>query len=54
MESVLDELPVMPESIKGNKCQSCGASDWGACNLDNDWSVKECDKCPTKPAVGPR
>ena len=52
--SVLDELPVMPESIKGNGCQTCGAKDWGAANVDSDLSVKECDKCPHQPKVGPQ
>lgn len=52
--SILEELPVMPESIKGNTCQSCGACDWSSANVNQDWSIKECNKCTDKPPVGPQ
>lgn len=50
----LINLPEMPTSIKGDKCQTCGALNWGICNMNDDWSVKECDKCPHNPKVGPQ
>lgn len=43
-ENILDQLP---EYKFFRKCQSCGATDWTACNLTPDNRVVlNCNRCP--------
>jgi late competence protein required for DNA uptake (superfamily II DNA/RNA helicase) len=47
MDETLEQLPIVPASIKGKKCQRCGATDYQSYNISfSDFSTTECDRCP--------